>query len=187
MFFSTISFNFQLKLLFQNTVNSKHADDGLFSRVSGDIFYIFIPSRFQFYAILKEQMENFLDSYPLPMQLIPDAAIIGGEALVRWIHPKLGFVTPDNFIPLLERTGLIYEVDKFIWEEACKLLTSLAAHGFPDFSISVNVARNDLYQEDLLDILLSLIRKYNLKPCQLKLEIIERAYATDSPTIRSDI
>lgn len=114
MFFSTISFNFQLKLLFQNTVNSKHADDGLFSRVSGDIFYIFIPSRFQFYAILKEQMEIFLDSYPLPMQLIPDAAIIGGEALVRWIHPKLGFVTPDNFIPLLERTGLIYEVDKFI-------------------------------------------------------------------------
>ncbi len=103
--------------------------------------------------------------------------------MVRWIHPKLGFVTPDNFIPLLERTGLIYEVDKFIWEEACKVLTSLATHGFPDFATSVNMARNDLYQDDLIDILLSLIRKYHLKPCQLKLEIIERAYATDSPNI----
>lgn len=264
-----------LKDIALQLVGLEHADDGLFSRVSGDIFYIFIPSRFQFYTTLKEQMENFLDSYPLPMQLhlkigvysykacpsapspdvlesvpdapvsieqmcdralfaldslsdtrgtklafydeklqkklslenqildhleealanhefklylqpkvhIPDGSIIGGEALVRWIHPELGFVTPDNFIPLLERTGLIYEVDKFIWEEACKVLNLLAAHGFSDFSISVNVARNDLYQNDLIDVLLALIRKYNLKPCQLKLEIIERAYATDSPNI----
>lgn len=50
--------------------------------------------------------------------------VIGAEALIRWIHPKIGFISPGEFIPLLEKEGHIYEVDKFIWEEACKILKS---------------------------------------------------------------
>lgn len=109
--------------------------------------------------------------------------VIGAEALIRWIHPKIGFISPGEFIPLLEKEGHIYEVDKFIWEEACKVLKERKDKGLKELSISVNVARGDFYEKDLCEFLKYLIDKYELKPEQLHLEIIERAYVTDSDNI----
>lgn len=109
--------------------------------------------------------------------------VIGAEALIRWIHPKIGFISPGEFIPLLEKEGHIYEVDKFIWEEACKVLKERKDKGLKELPISVNVARGDFYEKDLCEFLKYLIDKYELKPEQLHLEIIERAYVTDSDNI----
>ncbi len=109
--------------------------------------------------------------------------VIGAEALIRWIHPKLGFISPGEFIPLLEKEGHIYEVDKYIWEEACKVLKERKDRGLKELPISVNVARGDFYEKDLCDFLKGLIHTYELKPEQLHLEIIERAYVTDSDNI----
>lgn len=106
--------------------------------------------------------------------------IIGAEALIRWIHPKFGFVRPDQFIPLLEKRHQIYQIDKYIWEEACKALKYRREHGLSTIAISVNVSRDDLYKEDLMDVLNGLITKYEIDPKQLHLEIIERAYVDDS-------
>ena len=99
---------------------------------------------------------------------------------MRWIHPELGFIAPDRFIPLLERADLIYEVDKFIWEEACKILHERRLRGLHKLPISVNVARNDLYEKTLVEDLKGLIAKYELKPQDLRLEILERAYVKNS-------
>lgn len=109
--------------------------------------------------------------------------VIGAEALIRWIHPKIGFISPGEFIPLLEKEGHIYEVDKFIWEEACKILKKRKDNGLKELPISVNVARGDFYEKDLCEFLKYLINKYELKPEQLHLEIIERAYVADSDNI----
>ena len=109
--------------------------------------------------------------------------VVGAEALIRWIHPQIGFISPGEFIPLLEKEGHIYEVDKFIWEEACKVLKERKDKGLKELPISVNVARGDFYEEDLCDFLKNLIHTYELKPEQLHLEIIERAYVTDSDNI----
>lgn len=109
--------------------------------------------------------------------------IVGAEALIRWIHPKIGFISPGEFIPLLEKEGYIYEVDKYIWEEACKVLKNRKDKGLKELPISVNVARGDFYEEDLCDFLKNLIQTYGLKPEQLHLEIIERAYVADSDNI----
>lgn len=106
--------------------------------------------------------------------------IIGAEALIRWIHPEYGFVRPDQFIPLLEKRHQIYEIDKYIWEEACKAIKYRRDHHLSTIAISVNVSRDDLYKEDLIDVLNGLIAKYELDPKQLHLEIIERAYVDDS-------
>lgn len=106
--------------------------------------------------------------------------VIGAEALVRWIHPQLGFIAPDKFIPLLEREGLIYNVDKFIWEEACKILKERKDKGLPVLPISVNVARNDLYEKTLVLDLVDMIKRYGLKAQDLRLEILERAYVKNS-------
>ena len=109
--------------------------------------------------------------------------VIGAEALIRWIHPKFGFISPGEFIPLFEKEGHIYEVDKYIWEEACKILKDRKDKGKKELPISVNVARGDFYEEDLCKFLKSLIQTYELKPELLHLEVIERAYVTDSDNI----
>lgn len=109
-----------------------------------------------------------------------DNKVVGAEALVRWIHPELGFIAPDRFIPLLERADLIYEVDKFIWEEACKVLHERKLRGLRSLPISVNVARNDLYEKTLIEDLKGLIAHYDLEAKDLRLEILERAYVKNS-------
>ena len=109
--------------------------------------------------------------------------VVGAEALIRWIHPKLGFIPPDSFVPLLESEGDIYHVDQYIWEEACRFLKSRKDRGLRVFPVSINIARADLYEEDLADVLTGLLQKYGLEAAELHLEIIERAYVNDSSTI----
>ena len=108
---------------------------------------------------------------------------VGAEALIRWIHPEKGMIPPDQFIPHLEKEGCIYAVDQFIWEEACKILKRRREMGLKRLPVSVNVARNDLYEKDLCDTLEGLLQKYELEPRDLRLEIIERAYANDADTL----
>lgn len=108
---------------------------------------------------------------------------VGAEALIRWIHPELGFIPPNQFIPLLEEQNYVYEVDKYIWEEACKILKHRKDRGLRSLPISVNVARGDLYEDDLADVLQNLIHTYQLNPEDLHLEILERAYVDDSSNI----
>lgn len=109
--------------------------------------------------------------------------VIGAEALIRWNHPELGFIPPNQFIPLLEKEGFIYEVDKYIWEEACRILRERRDRGLRDLPISVNVARGDLYEKDLCDVFDSFLLKYGLPGNLLHLEIIERAYVKDTANI----
>lgn len=106
--------------------------------------------------------------------------VVGAEALVRWINPELGFIAPDQFIPLLEKEGMIYEVDKYIWEQACMVLQQRKQRGLRALPISVNVARNDLYEKNLVRDLKELVERYGLKPQNLRLEILERDYVSNS-------
>lgn len=121
--------------------------------------------------------------YLQPKVDIATRRIIGAESLIRWKHPVLGWVRPDEFIPLLEKNDLIYNVDKFIWEETCRFLRQRREQGLYQIPVSVNVSRGDLYQKDLRKVLGDLLVKYQIKPQFLHLEIIERAYVKDPSTI----
>ena len=121
--------------------------------------------------------------YLQPKVRISDQKTVGAEALIRWQHAELGWITPDKFIPLLEKNDSIYAVDQYIWEEACRFIYNRKQLGLPTFPISVNAARGDLYQKDLLDVLKNLLDKYQLTPKDLRIEIIERAYVRDSENI----
>lgn len=108
---------------------------------------------------------------------------VGAEALVRWQHPELGFVPPNDFIPLLEQEDAIYPVDRYMWEAACQFLAKRRELNLAPLPVSVNLARRDLYREDLVEVLTGLIKKYGLEPGLLRLEILERAYTEDSDRI----
>lgn len=102
--------------------------------------------------------------------------ITGAEALVRWKHEKQGFLPPAYFIPILEETGLIFDLDSFVWERACQDLSRWNKLGYHKH-VSVNVSRCDIKESnDISEIFNNLIKKYDLTPDQLRIEITESAY-----------
>ncbi len=107
--------------------------------------------------------------------------LIGAEALVRWRHPLQGLLQPGDFIPILEKTGCISALDKFIWEKACALLQKWKRMGMEKYYISINISNNDFYYKDVYETLISLVKKYEIAPSQLNLEITENVVMNDSP------
>lgn len=112
-----------------------------------------------------------------PQYGLEDECLIGAETLVRWLHPEWGCVSPGDFIPIFEKNGFIGRLDRYIWEEACKQLRKWFDEGYKDMRLSVNISRADVYQFDILEYLLNLMKKYKLNPESLHLEITESAYS----------
>ncbi len=130
-------------------------------------------------ALAEEQFVIYLQ----PKYSTKDDHLAGAEALVRWNHPEWGFMSPAEFIPLFERNGFITKLDQFVWEKACAALRDWREAGYPTVPVSINVSRADVYQADLADILMKLMRKYDLPPALLHLEITESAYTEDPEQI----
>ncbi len=122
-------------------------------------------------------LENQFVVYYQPKWDIINEKVIGAEALVRWIHPKYGFMNPGDFIPLFEKNGFITKLDLYVWENVCKQLRKWIDKGIRVVPISVNVSRNDIYSGNLVENLLKLIRKYNIPSNLIHIEITETAYA----------
>ncbi|MGD1820403.1 MAG: two-component system response regulator [Pleomorphochaeta sp.] len=111
-------------------------------------------------------------------------SIIGFEALVRWIHPKYGFMSPADFIPIFEKNGFITKLDMYVWDSVCNQMRVWLDKGYKVYPVSVNVSRNDLYSEDLVNKVNDLLIKYNLPTTLLHLEITETVYAQSQLQLR---
>lgn len=107
-----------------------------------------------------------------------DSSLIGAEALVRWQDPVKGMISPGDFIPLFERCGLIYQLDQYVWEAACAFQKSLLAQGYA-LPISVNISPSDIYRCDVAQTIIDLVRKYDLPPQYINLELTESALVMD--------
>lgn len=125
-------------------------------------------------ALNEEQLQMFLQP-----QIASNGKLIGAEALVKWIHPVKGMISPGEFIPVFERNGLICDVDRHIWELACRQLRKWKMEGRSDLYISVNISPKDLYFLNIYQIFTELIAKYDISPKNIKLEITETAIAMD--------
>ncbi len=105
--------------------------------------------------------------------------IIGTEALCRWNHAKLGWLSPADFIPTLEECGLIFEIDRFVWDRVCQDLHRWNRMG-KRRCVSVNLSRCDIQEgRNIVWHFHDLLRRYDLTPDQLHVEITETAYARD--------
>lgn len=124
-------------------------------------------------ALKEKQFEIYLQ----PQTDIMENKIVGAEALVRWNHPQRGMVSPNEFIPMFEETGMINELDYYVWEEACKLIAGWEKEGGLKCSISVNISAKDFYLSNIYSNITGLVEKYGINPKKLKLEITETAFA----------
>jgi diguanylate cyclase (GGDEF)-like protein len=119
-------------------------------------------------------LQQFYLNYQ-PIVSFVTGQIVGFEALVRWRHPSRGLVSPSEFIPTAERTGLIVALGEWVLSEAVACLSKWQLQ-FPDYlplNMSVNLSGIQLFAPNLLPLLDSLLRVHNLKGEFLKLEITE--------------
>lgn len=120
-------------------------------------------------AIAQRQFQMYLQ----PKYSISHNAIVGAEALVRWLHPVKGIIYPDEFIPVLEENGFIRNVDYYIWEEACRFIKRCEQEGMEGCPVSVNVSRHHLVEDEFIEVLDGLIDKMGIDKHSLELEITE--------------
>lgn len=105
------------------------------------------------------------------------------EALVRWVHPELGFVRPDLFIPLFEENGLVTKLDRYVWEESARQIAAWKKELGVTIPVSVNISRVDIAAPDMTDFITKIVKENGLSPSEYHLEITESAYTSDSKHI----
>lgn len=123
-------------------------------------------------ALVEKQFEIYLQ----PQVNHRTGELTGSEALVRWIHPDKGMISPGEFIPVFEKTGFITRLDRFVWEEACRVIADWKKRGRRVIPISVNISRIDILELDLVEVFKEILQKYNVTTDELRLEITESAY-----------
>lgn len=122
-----------------------------------------------------------LEVYYQPIVSLRNLTLRGFEALVRWRHPERGMVSPADFVPIAEDTGLVVPIDRWVLQEACRQLAQWH-HQFPSvrpLKVSVNLSGQDLRQPDLVQQVRHTLIQTALPPTALTLELTESMLIDD--------
>ncbi len=127
---------------------------------------------------IEDHMERALINHEFVMYLQPKYQmetnkLVGAEALVRWVQPGHGMVSPNDFVPVFEKNGFVTKMDNYIWEEACRTIAGWRESGKRPVPVSVNLSRVHLRRRDFIETLNRLIQKYQIPKELLEIEITE--------------
>lgn len=140
------------------------------------------------YKILLDFMQALQNEeitfYLQPQCRISTKAVVGAEALARWIKPNGTVISPAVFVPVLEKYSFITDLDKYIWDKVCAWIRSWIDKGHKPVPISINVSQVDIFSINVAEHLKSLVDKYHLSPSLLKVEITESAYGEGTSTVK---
>ena len=166
-----------------NSLRSKH----------GSTFAIYDEEMHQqtlFEARLLEDFDTAIREKQFKVYYQPKYNITGdtpllssSEALIRWIHPDLGFIRPDLFIPLFEENGLVQKLDRFVWKEAAEQMKKWREKYGRTVPVSVNVSRVDISDPDMTDYICQILNENGVSSPDYLLEITESAYTDNSQQI----
>jgi diguanylate cyclase (GGDEF)-like protein/PAS domain S-box-containing protein len=123
-----------------------------------------------------------LELYYQPLYANDDERLVGVEALVRWEHPELGMLSPAQFLPVAEETGLIVPLGYWVISEACRTVGQ-----WPDIPVAVNLSPVQLRNADLAERVLAIVRDRKLDPTRLQLEITESAILNADPVVTASL
>ncbi|MDT4762109.1 EAL domain-containing protein [Sphaerochaeta sp. PS] len=128
-------------------------------------------------ALPQALLSDSLDLYYQALVDVESGRILGSEALIRWIHPELGFIAPDEFIPLLEQNHMCGLLGEFVIRAAVRFLQD---HGTllkmvnPDFSLAINLSAEELTDPAIIELIGRELREKQVDPQLLELELTER-------------
>jgi diguanylate cyclase (GGDEF)-like protein len=100
-------------------------------------------------------------------------AVVGVEALIRWMHPERGLIYPGEFISLLEETGLVIQVGEWVLRTACEQCKTWQSAGLPPLRVAVNISARQFWQKNLVKIVSQVLQETQLDPTSLELELTE--------------
>ena len=130
--------------------------------------------------LIREGIENNEFSlYYQPQIDVQTEEVVGVEALIRWIHPTEGFISPMDFIPFAEMTGQIYDIGEWVLQTACIKKSEWKSLKYSHIKMAVNLSSKRLTQEGLVEKIKNEIEKYGLSGECLELEITETAVMDD--------
>ena len=132
-------------------------------------------------ALGKSALKNheFLLYFQPKVNIQYGGIITGVEVLARWHNPRHGIISPGKFIPYFENSGLIVELDRYMFEKSCQWLSAYLNSGRPRLSLAINVSRLGLLQDDFVEYYSSVKEKYGIPDCLLELEFTESVILND--------
>lgn len=141
---------------------------------------------------VQEKMQAALDNEEFQVYIQPKyhpatEELVGGEALVRWISPTEGFISPGQFIPIFEKTGFVTKLDDYMISHTAKLQSNWLGEGKKIVPISVNVSRAHFAQEDLAEHIRDLVDEYPLPHKYIEIELTESAFFDDKKALLTTV
>jgi len=168
----------------------KHADTAMYyAKQQGRNNYQFYFPKIDAYTTKKLEIEanlrkaianNELMLYYQPQVSLNSGQIIGAEALLRWQSIGQGFISPAEFIPIAEETGLIQPIGEWIFRTVCRQIKQWQDAGLQKIRISVNVSMNQFRQNNFIEILIGILKEMDIQPDCIELEITESAIMHDT-------
>ncbi|WP_200763657.1 EAL domain-containing protein [Nitrosophilus alvini] len=128
--------------------------------------------------------EDFMLYYQ-PQINLENKKIVGAEVLLRWMHPKLGFISPERFIPIAENMGTILSLGEYVLKKSCEQIKKWQKEGLVPVKLGVNVSFKQFQNQNIAKNIDDILRKYEVSPNLLKIEITESiAMENESLTIK---
>ncbi|MHB8284265.1 MAG: putative bifunctional diguanylate cyclase/phosphodiesterase [Caulobacteraceae bacterium] len=131
-------------------------------------------------AIAEDQLTMFFQ----PVVDVSTGRLIAAEALLRWEHPTLGFVSPAHFIPIVEAMGMGEKYGLWVLNAACQQARAWQDHGLNDLKVAVNLSARQLADAELKAKIERTLQRHDLEPCHLELELTETAAMADAARTR---
>jgi EAL domain-containing protein (putative c-di-GMP-specific phosphodiesterase class I) len=141
-------------------------------------------------SLRKALANNEFTLYYQPKVHLKSGEVARIEALIRWVHPDIGVVSPEKFLPIAEETGLIHPIGEWALREACKMNKHWQNEGYSHMPIAVNLSSKQFYHPDIAKVISNVLKETELNPNYLELEITETAMMDEvqkATTILADI
>lgn len=187
--FVTCSIGISVHPLDGNVVEAlvRNADTAMYVAKRDEDRYRFFTEDMNNKAMKRLMIENHLRSaidrreFTLHYQPLVDRDknITGTEALLRWDNPDLGLISPDEFIPIAEETGLIVPIGEWVLNEACRQVKKWHNSGYTRLSMAVNLSPRQFRHQNLIEIISGIIQETGLDPASLRLEVTETSVMED--------
>ncbi len=164
-----------LTLLRRSRANGAHALQRYDAGMEREHGQRFLLSRALYHAVQMGKIDIALQA----QVSLEDGRIIGAEALARWTGDDGVPVSPAEFIPVAEATGVIVPLGQLVVEKACQALRAISDAGFPDLTLAVNVSPLQLRRREFVDELVAVLARHGIAPGRLEIEITEQAVMSD--------